>query len=190
MATLEENIKRFLFAGYGYGYGSGDGSGDGYGDGDGYGLKTYKGRKVYMIDETPTVFNCVHGAYAHGAIIKGDLTLEPCYIARCGNCFAHGNTLKEAVRDAQSKHDESLPLEERIANFKNKYQTLDAIAEGVDLFYWHHILTGSCLFGREEFCKSHGLDPKKVQMTVREFIELTKNAYGRENIKALAKSYE
>ena len=163
---------------------------DGYGYGYGYGLKTYNGQEVYMIDGIPTLIYHVHGGFVEGAIIQNDLTLEHCYVAKVHDCFAHGKTINEAYKDAWCKYIESAPLEDRIERFKSKFPTLDTIVDGSDLFDWHHVLTGSCKFGREQFCKEHGLDPEKTSMTVKQFIQLTINAYGGDSIKALAQSYK
>ena len=180
-------------SGYGSGYGSGDGSGSGSGDGSGsgygygYGVIEYNHKKVYKIDGIATIIDSVHGNYAKGKILKNDLTLIECYIAKCGNFFAHGETLKQALADASEKYNENKPLEERIADFNETYPDNDAPIDGNELFSWHHILTGSCLFGRKEFCSSKGLD-LNAKYTVREFISLTENAFGSDVIKQLKQS--
>ena len=56
-------------------------------------------------------------------------------------------------------------------------------------FEWHNILTGSCLAGREQFVKSHNIDMDK-KYTVKEFIDICKNAYGGEIIKKLEEKYK
>ena len=173
-----------------YPNGDGSGYGDGDGDGDGSGrIKSYCGKTVYMIDNVQTLIDSVHGNYAKGHILQSDLTLLPCYIAKVGNIFAHGKTLKRAVADAQAKYDMTKPLLERISDFVKQYPTLDTKCKGADLFRWHNTLTGSCLFGREQFCKERGINPDSTTMTVAEFIELTKNAYGSEVIKQLREAY-
>ena len=184
-------------SGYGnvYGYGFGYGSGSGYNYGSGYGnvygdgsdnWKEYNGQKIYYIDALPTLIYSIHGTYAKGAIIGKDLVLRSCFIAKCGNYFAHGDNLRDAVRDAEAKYNENLPLEERIATFREKHPGLDTPYD--DLFEWHHTLTGSCEIGRKEWCRTHGYQPTD-SITVREFIEGTINEYGRDIIKALAKEY-
>ena len=55
-------------------------------------------------------------------------------------------------------------------------------------FEWHHILTGSCLFGRQQFCENRGID-LDGEMTVERFIKLTQNDYGGEVIRKLKESY-
>ena len=189
-----EEIERFLAVDespYGSGYGSGssygDGDGSSDGSGDGSGVIEYNHQKVYKIDGIPTIIDSVHGNYAKGKILKDDLTLTECFVAKCGNFFAHGETLKQALSDASEKYNENKPLEERIAEFNETYPDNDAPIDGNELFSWHHILTGSCLFGRKNFCSSKGLDVN-AKYTVREFISLTENAFGSDVIKQLKES--
>ena len=195
-------------SGYGYGsgsgsgYGSGDGSGSGSGSGSGYGsgsgdgsgygdgIKEINNHEVYMIDGTPTLIDSVHGNYAKGSILNSDLTLTPCFVAKCDNYFAHGETLREALEDARAKYENNLPTEERIRHFMETYPTLDTQASHKDLFRWHNTLTGSCEMGRREWCKSHGLDPEEGTMTVRRFIFLTEDSYGGDVIRQLKEEYD
>ena len=58
-----------------------------------------------------------------------------------------------------------------------------------DLYEWHHTLTGSCDAGRRAFAKEHDIDLTSTTLTVEEFISLTRNAYGGDVIKQLAKHY-
>lgn len=161
-------------SGYGYGYGYGTGYGYGYGSGDG--IKKYDGEDVHMIDGVQTIITSVHGDIAKGFILQGDLTLTPCFIAKVDGCFAHGETVRQAVTDARDKAFEGLPQEERITAF------LDAIKPNTEypvmtMYDWHHRLTGSCEAGRKAFAKDHGID-LSADMTREAFFELTKNAYG------------
>lgn len=185
-------------SGGGYSYGNGNGSGygdcygDSYGDGCGFGnydrdIESLNGQHVYIIDETQTIITQVIGLYAKGFILGKDLTQKPCYIAKCGNSFAHGETLKDAFRDAREKYEEHAPLEERIASFNTFFPENDKPVSGRVLFSWHHILTGSCLMGRENFCREHGLEID-AEYTIREFIRLTEHAYGKDAIKQLKES--
>ena len=191
-------------SGYGYGFGfgsgdgygdgdgdgSGDGDGDGYGYGSGYGIKSYNGYEVYIIDDMRTIIHSVHGNIARGAIINSDLTLADCYIAKYEDYFAHGETAKQAMADAQSKAYQNKPFEERIDYVIEKYPDVDVLIEHSALFSLHNFLTGSCLFGRKEFAKAHSLDPEHGSMTMREFIHLTKDAFGGDNIRQLADAYK
>ena len=198
MEAIERDIERFLAVGDGYGYGSGHGSGYGSGHGDGSGsgygsgsdIKSYNGHEVYIIDNMQTIIYSVHGNIARGATINSDFTLADCYIAKCGDYFAHGETAKQAMADAQSKAWQNKPIEERIDYVIGKYPNVDVPIEHSTLFSLHNFLTGSCLFGRQKFAKSHSLDPEHGAMTMREFIHLTKDAYGGGNIRQLADAYK
>lgn len=176
-----------LGSGYGSDYGDGDGSD--YGDGSGDGIKSYNGHEVYVIDYLQTIIYSIHGNIAKGATINQDLTLTDCYIAKYEDYFAHGNTAKQAMLDAQAKAYQDKPVEERIAHVVGKYPDVDVPIEHSALFSLHNFLTGSCLFGRQEFAKAHSLDPEHGTMTMREFIHLTKDAFGGDNIRQLADAY-
>ena len=190
-------------SGSGYGYGSGDGSGDGYGygygSGSGYGygygygsgdIKSFNNQKVYKIDSIFTIIDCVKGNFAKGKILNADLTTKPCYIAKKENLFAHGNTLKEAIKAVEAKWIDDQPIEQKIANFKEKYQSLESIAKASDLFNWHHILTGSCEMDRKQFCYEHNINITKDKFTISQFIKLTINSYNGQVIQQLKESYE
>lgn len=178
------------YAGYGDGNGYGNGYISGEGDGDGYyNIKAFNGNIVDYIDGVPTIITQVRGNIACGYTVKDDLTLSPCYIAKAGNSFAHGNTLKEAVADAEAKEMEDMPIEERIKKFVEVFGSMDSGHTGKEFYDWHHILTGSCRMGRDEFCKAHDVDLTK-KYTVRYFLEITKESYGGDIIKLIGKEYE
>ena len=172
----------------GYGYGCGDGYGDGYGYGSGSGgtIKEYNGHKVYNIDFLSTIIYHVRVNVAKGAIITNDLTVKECWIAKHGNYFAHGDTLREAVITAIKKWQHNRPVSERISDFVKIHPSLDK--EYSDLFEWHYILTGSCRFGRKQWCEEHGYKPTD-SITLRTFFSQTKNYYGGEIIVQVAKKY-
>ena len=174
-------------SGYGDGSGSGDGDGSGSGDGsgDGYGeIKRYNGQDVYSIDGVLTLIDAVHGNYARGRIIQGDLTTRDCFIAKKGNYFAHGDTLKEAFDDVNDKFSEDLPIEERIALFNAEFPDREAPVSARRLFDWHHILTGSCLAGRMAFCRDKGINLDGMY-SVNDFIRIVEGAYGWDIVKQL-----
>ena len=204
--TLDDKVKEFLLAtsgsgsgygfgsgsgdgygdgdgsGDGYGSGSGDGSGDGYGDGYGSGIKSFNGEPVYRIDGVNTLIHSVRGNTAHGAILNADLTLTPCYIVKQDNVFAHGETLREAMEALRDKLFEDMPEDERIAMFLR--ETDCGKTYPTQYFYdWHHRLTGSCDMGRKQFAYDHGVDLEHGMMTLAEFLELTKDAYGGDVIR-------
>ena len=171
-------------SGSGYGDGDGSGSGSGYGDGDGSGdgIKSFNGEPVYRIDGVNTLIHSVRGNTAHGAILNGDLTLTPCYIVKQDNVFAHGETLRGAMEALREKLFEDMPEEERIAMFLS--ETDRGKTYPTQYFYdWHHRLTGSCDMGRKQFARDHGVDLEHGMMTLTEFLELTKDAYGGDVIR-------
>ena len=205
--------------GYGFGFGSGKGSDGGYGfgygssvgsgfgsessnDGSGFGYGTVfrfgygngdvialNDNIVDYIDDVPTIIIQVHGNFAYGYIVKEDLTLEPCFIAKVGNSFAHGKTLKDAVTDAKAKETKRLPIEERIEKFIEVFGPLDSEHTGKEFYDWHHILTGSCRMGRDGFCKSHNIDLAQ-KYSVRYFLSITKDSYKSDVINLIIKAYE
>ena len=175
-------------SGYGYGDGSGDGSGSGsgygYGDGsgDGSGVKSFNRETVYQIDGVNTLIRSVRGNTAHGAILNGNLTLTPCYIVKQDGVFAHGETLREAMEALREKLFEDMPEDERIDAFLR--ETDREKTYPTQYFYdWHHRLTGSCDMGRKQFAHDHGVDLEHGMMTLMEFLELTKDAYGGDVIR-------
>ena len=208
MEAIEKDIERFLAvgsgsgsgygsgygygdgsgsgSGYGYGSGSGSGSGSGYGDGFGDGVKEFNGRKVYNIDSVQTLIYAVKGDVAKGATLQKDMSLKDCWIAKRGNFFSHGDTLHAAVEAVEAKWRENRPLDDRIAEFLKTHPALDE--EYGDLFDWHHVLTGSCEFGRRQWCEEHGYKPTD-SITLRTFLTETVGAYGGDVIRMVAKEY-
>ena len=181
---------------FGSGDGSDDGSGYGSGDisgcyddgsGDDYDIKEFNSKKVYSVDGVPTLIYSIHGDYAKGAFLRTDLTLKPCYIAKVGDYFAHGETLKEARMAALEKSFIDMPEEQRIDAFLEEHPDKSQKYSYDDLFHWHNILTGSCEMGRREFCKERGIT-EKDSFTIKEFCEITKDSYGGNIIKQLENS--
>ena len=170
-------------SGFSEGYGSEDGSGEG-GDVSVMNIKTFKGCNVDYIDGVPTIITNIHNNIASGFVIGFDMTLIPCSVAKAGNYFAHGKTLKDAVKDAEAKEMEEMPIEERIEKFIEVFGSLDSEHTGKEFYDWHHILTGSCRMGRDKFCKENGIDLEK-KYSVRYFLNITKNSYGGDIIKRI-----
>ena len=193
METLKKKIEAFLavWSGYGSGSGYGDGSGSGYGDGagDGSGVKSVNGETIYLVDGVPTVIRQASHGFAHGAILNSDLTLTPCFIAKGGNKFAHGGTLKEAVAALQDKLFEDMPEEERIAAFIADHPDKNAKVSARELWIWHNRLTGSCEMGRNQFAADRGIDIDNDTFTPLEFCAMCRNSYGGETIRRLEAAY-
>ena len=171
-----KKIEAFLSVSYG----------DGYGDGSG--IAAIAGEKVFLIDEVQTFIDKVRGNIAKGRILKSDLTTEPCFVVKQNNTFAHGKTLREAIEALREKLFDSMSEEERIEAFMSEHK-LGVAYPNQDLYDWHHRLTGSCDMGRKAFAQDHGIDLNGA-MTVEEFIELTKNAYGGSVIRNMAEKYK
>ena len=168
--------------GYGDGYSDGDGDGSGDGSGCGNGIKRFNGEPVFRIDGVNTLIRSVRGNTAHGAIVNKDLTLTPCYIVKQDGVFAHGETLREAMEALRDKLFEDMPEDERIDAFLR--ETDREKPYPTQYFYdWHHRLTGSCDMGRKQFARDHGVDIDHGTMTLTEFLELTKDAYGGDVIR-------
>lgn len=176
----------------GWGNGEGDGHGmhysDGHGLSDGHGIAEIDGYKVYKIDNTPTIITAIHGDIAQGFILRRNTQLIPCYIVKGNDQFAHGETLHEAYEALQDKLFDVSTEEERIAAFIEKFPEYDTPYSNKDFYHYHHALTGSCKLGRLAFKDSHGLSLDGT-MTVRQFIDLTKEAYQGDMIKKLQKVY-
>ena len=180
----EIKILEFISSGSGRGYG------DGYGDGCGDGIKSINGFPVCLIDDTYTVVYQLHGDIAKGAILSEDLSLEPCYVVKRDGVFAHGGALHEAQEALISKLFDTLPEAERIEAFCEEFKNPDAVYPVRTFFEWHHRLTGSCEAGRRAFAKDHALDIENGTMSVWEFLNLTKDAYGGSTICKVLKRAE
>lgn len=177
-------------SGNGKGFGSDDGCGNGSGNGfeSRRGVKELNGENVHLVDGLQTIIKSVHGNIAQVFILNSDLTLQPCYIVKERNHFAHGDTLHDAFTSLQEKLYDDSTEEERIEAFVKEFPDYDTPYPNRDLFAYHHVLTGSCRMGRESFCKDKGIN-LDGSTTVREFVSLTKDSYGSETIRKLPQAY-
>ena len=181
MEVLSDRIKGFLSV-------IGDGSGYGYGSGYGSGLKTYNNQTVHYIDGIATVIRTAFRNAARGYVINSDLTTRDCVIVKSGNVFAHGDTFADAQAALQEKLFDEMDADEKIELFREKFK--DGVKYPAREFYdWHHKLTGSCEFGRKSFARDREIDLDAGMYTVREFVEITKDAYGGEIIRRLEEYY-
>ncbi len=114
------------------------------------------------------------------------MTLTPCYIAKGQNKFAHGETIEKAVEDLQNKIFEDMDTDEVIEMFLKEFSDLNKKYPAKAFYIWHNRLTGSCEMGRNSFVKNGGYDLENDTFTVKEFIEITENAFGGDVIKQLA----
>ena len=168
-------------SGRGSGYGSGYGSGCGCGDGCGLKIEMYEGKPLLYIDGLPCVFVSVHGFWAAVRIIDGrDFTSRQAFLGKWGGCLAHGETIREAILDAKKKFYSSMDFERVRKLFLAEFSTREKLTVR-ELHTWHGILTGSCRLGRTEFQERHGLKDDD-ELTLKEFIDITKDAYGGDRI--------
>lgn len=151
-------------------------------------MDEFDGHKLHNIDGVPTAITGVFGNYAQGFTIKNNSIKVICFIARVNNSFAHGETLRKAVEDASRKALQSKPIEERIQDTVKKYPDPLQPIQNSELFSLHNILTGSCEFGRKQFCDQYGISLDD-SMTMKQFITLTINDFGGDNIELLAEAY-
>lgn len=111
----------------------------------------------------------------------------PCYIAKHDNMFAHGETIQEAVAAVNKKVLKNMDSDKVIDKFFEHFTDLSKKYPARDFFEWHHYLTGSCEMGRKAFVKNSGYDIEHDRFTVHEFIDITRNAYGKDVILRLEK---
>ena len=177
-------------SGKGYGNGNGNsygsGRGNGYGNGCGKGIKRINNQAVYRIDSIPTVITYIKGNIAKGYILEFNVYLKPCYIIRHGRYFAHGETVREARNALEEKLYADMDTEEAIERFAKEFPKTDYPYAAKDFYVWHNRLTGSCEMGRKSFALTHDIDIENDRMTVREFVDLTKDSFGGGVIRALA----
>ena len=131
-----------------------------------------------------TIITRLKNNIAKGFIVNSDLTLKKCYIVKQNNCFAHGETLKKAMKSLNEKLYEDMIEEERIEAFLSEFST-DEKHSAKKFFDWHGKLTGSCELGREQFVKDRGIDLENDYYTIEEFVDLCKNSYGGEILKMI-----
>ena len=181
MSKLNNSVGKRYGDGYGSGYG------DGYGSGSGYDISTYNGQNIYIIDGIQTIITNVVRDIAKGFMLNRDLTLTPCYIAKGQNLFAHGETAQKAVEALQEKIYANMDTDTAIQVFLEEFKE-DKKYPAKAFYVWHNRLTGSCEMGRNKFISEHGYDIEKDTFTVKEFIEITKNAFGGDVIRRLEKA--
>ncbi len=141
-----------------------------------------------IIDGVQTIFTNIKDDHAKGYILNDDLTTTPCFVAKSNVFFAHGKSLKEAVKNLEEKLFCGLDTDEKISEFWKIFNRTDKYPN-ILFFEWHNKLTGSCLLGRENFVKNKEID-MDGESTVAEFIQLTKDSYSGEIIKKLEEFYE
>lgn len=157
-----------------------------------YFMSEFEGHKVYMVDHIPTCIESVHISmslsYAIGFTIEDFWRRCPTVVAKVAGYFAHGDSLRQAIQDAQKKMLHNIPIEDRIKQFVELYPNIHQLVPNKKLFDAHHYLTGSCYFGRQQFCKGNGINLEN-SMSVADFIRWTCQEYGDDVIRKLAIAY-
>jgi len=179
--------------GEGSGYGSGTGYGSGYGNGEGSGygerIAVFHGKKVYYVDSIPCIFESVHDTWASILVVSRDyFTSKKAFLAKLDGKIAHGKTIKEAFAAVTEKILDGMDIEEKKASFREKFPLYTEPYPTMDFFTWHHVLTGSCEFGRNQFADEHNIN-LDGKMTVKQFCDLTANAYNGSVIQQLEALY-
>lgn len=146
-------------------------------------ITRFNGEPVHYIDGMPTVLQSVHGDVAHGYTIGDDLTTTECYVARGQGYFAHGHTAREAVSSLERKIVSGMNTDEKVQAFIKRFDKNGKYPVR-DFYEWHGTLTGSCTFGRDNFAKEHDID-MNGDMETKEFLRLTKDAFGHEVIQKI-----
>ena len=83
-----------------------------------------------------------------------------------------------------SMHMDGLPvldLEFKLCEDRGVKQYKDCTLDSPVDFMFYRVMTGACQEGTEEFLRTHGLTLSDKR-TIREVIELTKGAYGYEQL--------
>jgi len=111
--------------------------------------------------------------------------LTPCFVVKARNCFAHGETLREAQTALEEKIFDDMDVDEKINLFIEQFPDMVKAYPAQAFYTWHNKLTGSCEMGRKAFAKDHGIDIEHDTMTVAEFIDLTRNSFGSSVIQQL-----
>ena len=94
-----------------------------------------------------------------------------CFVAEKDGTYAHGNNVQDTVRDLEFK----LCNKRGIEQYRNC--TLDTPVD----YMFYRVMTGACQTGTEEFLRSQGLGLTDKR-TIRQVIDLTKGAYGHEQL--------
>lgn len=173
----------------GYGCGPSMGSGDKLGNGrafveyesietdyDGRGIISYNNHTVYCIDGYMLYIDHVHEPWMIGQILKNDLTIQQCYLAKINHNYVVAGSLHETLELMRKKILSSNSNEKDIATafviahpeYENKYDWDEMVA-------WHALSTTSCANGRRQFSKLSDKSSGDTA-TPKELIEFMKNS--------------
>jgi len=107
--------------------------------------------------------------------------LRKCFIARRGELYAHGETIKDAVDDVNFKF---LQIDFNASSLVDDIKTRQNVTIND-----YRLLTGACLNGVHQFLRSHCIDYENQEsIPLEQVISLTANAFGGERIAELFKA--
>ena len=81
-----------------------------------------------------------------------------------------------------------MDTDEAIEMFLKEFSDLNKKYPAKDFYIWHNRLTGSCEMGRNSFVRNGGYNLETDSFTVKEFIDITRNAFGGDVIATLEKN--
>lgn len=96
--------------------------------------------------------------------------------------------MRSAQEALEEKLFEDMDIDKRCNLFFEKFSKGN-VYPAMEFFDWHNKLTGSCEMGRRAFAKDKGIDLDKDELTIEQFINLTRNAYGGSAIRQLEEMY-
>jgi len=114
--------------------------------------------------------------YFGGGKIKD---LKKCYVAKVGNHWAHGETAKEAIQDANDKATLGADVEEVVAEIKRTVMV--TIAQ-------YRAITGACREGCRQFLQSIG-KPDATELPLADVMQQVKGHYGFIKFKEVINNY-
>lgn len=138
-------------------------------------VKTKNGLKIPLYKDTKQLRETIE----QNDLYKGEVVNLDLYNR---SVYKESQALTEPHHNSQRLWDD-LDIEEKIEMFNKKFNRVEKYS-GEEFYKWHHILTGSCTAGRDNFVRQNNLDLKKLY-TVDEFIKITKDSYGGNIIKKL-----
>ena len=95
--------------------------------------------------------------------------LDQCYVARSGDTYAHGNSIKRAIDDLAFKMADKLDREEVIAEIRSSGQVTR---------HQYRAITGACQSGVDDFLRQAGVPEDLDAMPLQDVLHITKGAYG------------
>jgi len=100
-------------------------------------------------------------------------------VARKGNTFAHGDSIREAIQDLTFKLAKRELAKRDIEDYRSLSLESELTYEEAVMMY--RVITGSCRYGVNQFIEENSIEEKNY--TVGEILELTHGQYGHERLK-------